>query len=133
VSAVIAQKCDNVQELRHLEGYWQQELKPTHIYATAGRTKREYYEMHKDKISQWQKQYRADNYDKLIASSRARYKEYWNTNKDKILAKKSEKVRCECGSLVWKSNLCYHNKSKKHINHMNNLIMNDTTAVQIPV
>jgi hypothetical protein len=41
-------------------------------------------------------------------------KQYRNDNLDIIKRKKNEKITCECGSCICKSNLSYHLKTKKH-------------------
>jgi hypothetical protein len=42
-------------------------------------------------------------------------KEYQETNKTTILKKKKEKIKCECGCEVTKSNLKQHQRTQKHI------------------
>ena len=66
----------------------------------------EYYYKNKDKIAEQMAEYRAKNKDKF-AEYRA---EYYVKNKEKL----SEKVQCDCGSKVRKSDLTKHLKTKKH-------------------
>lgn len=40
--------------------------------------------------------------------------EYYETNKDKILAQRKEKITCECGSVISRRYITDHNKSIKH-------------------
>ena len=42
-------------------------------------------------------------------------KNYYESNKETIKQQNSEKVVCECGSIVSSSNLPRHKKSKKHL------------------
>ena len=67
---------------------------------------KEYREQNKDKNSEFQKEYREQNKDKISA--------YREQNKDKLSVKAKTKVTCECGSVVNKSSLARHKKTKKH-------------------
>ena len=42
-------------------------------------------------------------------------KEYREKNKETINKKKLEKLICECGATITRSNISTHKKSKKHI------------------
>jgi len=72
--------------------------------------KAERYAKNKDKIAEQKTEYRAKNKDKI----RKINAEYYAKNKDKITEKKKEKVQCECGSEVRRSDLSQHRKTKKH-------------------
>tara|TARA_R110002153_G_C13097779_1_gene476199 strand:+ start:108 stop:632 length:525 start_codon:yes stop_codon:yes gene_type:complete len=61
---------------------------------------------------EYQKQYKTDNKEKLSEYD----KQYKTNNKDKI----NEKIKCECGCIVTRSNLAKHKKSKKHMKLMEN-------------
>ena len=54
------------------------------------------------------KQYQEENKEKLKEYK----KQYQEENKEKI----NEKINCGCGSIVGKSNLLRHKKSKQHLN-----------------
>ena len=71
---------------------------------------KEYRDQNKDKLLAYQKEYREQNKDKLLADK----KEYYQQKKNEILAQRNTKVTCECGSVVNKSSLLRHKKSKKH-------------------
>ena len=75
---------------------------------------KEYYEQNKDKVLAQHKEYREQNRDKILA----RKKEHYEQNKDKVLAQKKVKVTCECGSVIGKSSLARHCKTKKHRNYL---------------
>jgi hypothetical protein len=49
----------------------------------------------------------------------ARDKAYKETNKDEILAKRQEKIICECGEEIAKFSKWYHLKSKRHQEKLN--------------
>ena len=72
--------------------------------------KKKYNEANKEKISEKKKEYYETNKEKLLEKR----KEYYETNKEEILEKIKEKVRCECGSILRKSDMSRHQKSKKH-------------------
>ena len=48
-------------------------------------------------------------------------KEYKKQNRELIDEKAKEKIECECGSNVRKSDLARHRKSQKHLDYLNNL------------
>ena len=192
--------CNDKEELFKREGYWQQKIKCVNKIV-AGRTKKEYYEQHKqiiaekikiyaesnkelikkrakkyrqenaDVIKERKKKYRAKNIDKIKQKKREyydknvdhileyqkkyrdchkakinEYKRKWNAqNKEIISAKKKEyrvkneaiirerkrqyyyknkaiisakgkeKIKCNCGSEVRKSDYSRHCKSLKHL------------------
>jgi len=54
-------------------------------------------------------------HSKTFKTNRA---EYHKTNREHILEQNNQKVTCECGSIVSKSNLCNHKKTKKHIENI---------------
>ena len=86
--------CQDKYELRQREGHFIREL-GTLNKMIAGRTKQEY-----DK-----KNYE-DNKDKIYEQC----KEYYEKNKDK----RKEKITCECGSIICKSDIIKHKKTIKH-------------------
>ena len=68
------------------------------------------YENNKEQIRAQHKEY----YEQHKKQIKARHKEYYEQNKI------SEKMTCECGSFLRKSNLTRHKRSKKHINLIKN-------------
>ena len=77
-------------------------------------TRQEY----KKKDNEKHKKYRDENKEKETN----RHKKYYDENKEK----RKEKITCECGSIVRKSDIARHCKSKKHIAYIqkNNVIYN---------
>jgi hypothetical protein len=69
--------------------------------------KKEYYEAHKEES----KQYREAHKEEILKQNKERYK----ANKEEILKKMSEKITCECGTVISKCKLARHKKSKRHI------------------
>ncbi len=115
--------------LKEREGYWIRTLNSVNR-KIEGRTQKEYREDNKEKIKQYRednkdhykqyrennkekiKQYREDNRDKIIQFK----KEYYQLNKDRINEIRTEKITCECGAIISKTNIAKHKKTKKHIN-----------------
>lgn len=86
--------CNSKEELLAREGYYIRNNECVNR-CIAGRTKQEYYELHKERIDEWQKNYK-------------------KTNKEVLYKKASEKKICECGGKYTVRNLIQHTKSKKH-------------------
>lgn len=80
-------------------------------------TKKKYREENKDEISLRQYFYRKENKEKI--------KDNYEKNKDKINEKKREKFNCECGSSYTYNHKSEHMKTKKHLNYINNLNINN--------
>jgi hypothetical protein len=77
---------------------------------------KEYYEKNKEKIKE-----RINEYNKKYYQKKKEYmKEYYECNKEKLNEQKKEKMICECGSTIRIDNKPRHNKTKKHINFINN-------------
>ena len=45
-------------------------------------------------------------------------KRYYKKHKETVLEKMKEKIKCECGSIINKSEIARHRKSKKHIKNI---------------
>jgi hypothetical protein len=99
--------CNNVEELRKREGYYQLN-NPCVNKCIAGRTQKECAEKfrreHKDDKKEYDEKYREKNKEKKIKND----KEYFEKNKVK-------NINCICGSLISKFNKSRHERSAKHI------------------
>jgi len=73
--------------------------------------KKKYRDDNKEKESMRLKKYRDENKEKIKDMN----KKYYDENKEKIKEKFSEKITCECGSIVRKGDISKHRKSLKHI------------------
>ena len=71
------------------------------------------YEDNKGAIKEQQKEYYEENKDKI----KEQQKQYREENKDKIKEYRSEKLTCECASIVSRKHMARHKKTKKHINY----------------
>ena len=138
--------CNDKYELRQKEGYYIRELSKNLNKNIAGRTLKEYYDNNKEKIKETGKEYRdknkeqikeskkeyRDNNKEKIKDEQKQYyeknkekilekdKQYYDKNKKKILENQKEKINCVCGSCFRKGNLSRHEKTKKHIEFINN-------------
>ena len=76
-----------------------------------------YYGGHKTTISKKGKTYRQNNIQE-------RKKNYYDTNKVKILDKQRLKVKCDCGCEVSTQHIQRHKTTKKHLNLIQNPLIN---------
>lgn len=106
--------CNDINEATARERFWKRELNATLNSCEPNRSKKEWYQDNKEKISERDKQYQQDYRDK-ISEYQVRYQaKYRQDNKDKITEKSKQKVKCDiCGCEVSRNNLPKHKKSKK--------------------
>ena len=112
--------CSCLDELRREEGKHIRAMDCVNKYI-AGRTKKEYYEQNKEKILKKQKEWYEDNKDKIKEYQQAnkdKIKEYQQANKEKI----TQKITCECGSIIQKCEKPRHERSNKHKQYIDNLL-----------
>ena len=64
----------------------------------------------KEKFKEYAIQYRQDNKEIMNEIK----KQYYQDNKEKITERASQKIECECGSVVSRTNIAVHRKSQKH-------------------
>ena len=95
--------CENSKQLRKAEGFYQKKYECVNI-RIEGRTKKEYCEDNKQKISKHRKEYRLENKQKIkeyyqenkqkikeyYQENKEKIKEYYQENKEKILKQKKE-------------------------------------------
>ena len=88
----------------------------------AGRTRKEYEDENKEQKKEYGKKYYIQNKEQI----KEQEKKYREEHKEKIkerekeyyIQNNKEKIKCECGSIVNKSSLIRHKKTKKHIKLM---------------
>ena len=113
--------CNSKLELEKRERYFIEnfecvnKLVPTR---TEKEWNKKYYNDNKEKMIERAKKYREENRE-LLNENR---KKYYNKNLEKIKEKRKEKMICECGLEINKSSLSPHQKTKKHLNNLNNNI-----------
>jgi hypothetical protein len=109
--------------------------------------KKQYYEQNKEKITEKNKRYREQNRDEIseqrkqyyeqnkekVAVQNKRYceqnkgkkaerdRKYYEENKEQIAERMKQKIICECGSILRKSDFPRHQRSKKHQDFLNML------------
>ena len=107
--------CENREELLKREGF---HIKNNECInrCVAGRTIEEWKEDNKEHYTQMRKQYSESNKDYIKQKS----KDYYENDKKNINEKRKEQVDCVCGVSVRKSDIRRHERTKKHIEFINN-------------
>jgi len=95
---------EDKKTLTELEGKYMRELNCVNKFIP-NRTQKEHYEENKEKIKEQSRQYRENNKDKL---------------KEKRDKKYAERYACDCGSIVIVCCKSRHDKTKKHLDYINN-------------
>ena len=108
--------CENKYQAEQRERYWLEELKATLNKQVPTRTIQEYREEYREQKQEYNKEYYETNKEQILEQQ----KEYKEQNKETINEKAKEKIVCECGSNVRKSDLARHRKSQKHLDYLNN-------------
>ena len=126
--------CDNKEQLCKREGEIIR-LLGTLNSRIEGRTPIEYREEHKEIIAERKKKYNEINKDKISKVVKAyceNHKEritevnkiYYENCKDIILKKAGERITCECGCMIRRSDISTHKKTLKHIKLLDTLNIN---------
>ena len=115
--------CNDIDELHKREGYWIRTLDCVNK-CIAGRSRKEWFEDNPEYMKKWWKdnpeylkEYTQKNKEQLLKN----HKRYREKNKEEIEERRKQKIQCECGSIVRKSDLYRHKKTQKHLNYINNL------------
>jgi hypothetical protein len=120
--------CNSKEELRRREG---EEIRSCECVnkRIPGRTKKELYEDNKEEILKQKKKYYETHKQKIIKHKKKYYEEnkeearkYYEEHKKEIEEKGKKKMTCECGSIIRRDCKARHERTKKHINFMNNNI-----------
>lgn len=106
----------NGNDARKKERYYIETLKATLNMYIPTQTIKEYREKNREIINEYQNEYYEKNKEKINEKRKKDYKKYYEKNKEKINEKNKEKITCECGCKIRKSDLPRHKRSKKHIN-----------------
>ena len=84
---------------------------------------KEYYENNKDKIVEYQKEYQKEYYKNNKDKAKEKNKEMYEKNKDRILNKNKQPYTClSCNITMNKSSKTPHEKTKKHLQNLENII-----------
>jgi len=92
--------CENISQKTKRERYWCEMLESSLNSDVPGRTDKEYREDYKEKITEKQK-------------------EYQEIHKKELAEKAKEKINCPCGSVLSRAGKVQHEKTKKHIQYIN--------------
>jgi hypothetical protein len=105
--------CTCIEELYKCEGKWIRELDCVNNHIMGG-TKKEYYELNKDKILENHKEYYELNKDKILEN----HKEWYELNKDKMLENQKQYNELNKDKIA-EYNKQYHqlNKDKRNEKH----------------
>ena len=110
--------CDNREQLSKREGEIIRQI-GTLNKRIEGRTKKEYQQYNREKIKEQRKQNYEDNRDKQLEQM----KKYREDNREKLSEYRKKQITCErCDSIVKKTNITRHQKTKKCLNY--NIINN---------
>lgn len=101
--------CNSRDELNKREGEYMRLLNCVNRIIN-GRTKSEYYDINKDKISLYNKQLYIDKRDEILQRVKKRYE----ANKEEILKKRRGYYLCSCGANVSSANRIRHSATKRH-------------------
>jgi len=105
--------CNDKLELRKKEREYMEEYNPSLNIIKAQREEEEKKE--------YSKEYRKTNREDIREKKKEYHKEYYETKKEEIHEKRKVKVSCGCGSIVRKTDILRHYKTKKHINFINTI------------
>jgi len=99
---IVCNRCNNQDiYIRYPNGFTEQDRKERD---------KEYRRTNKDTIKEHNKEYLQANKERI----KEQKKEYYQKNKQKKSEQRSQKIECECGSIVCRANISTHKRSKKH-------------------
>ena len=79
-----------------------------------------YAELNKQNIAEYGKKYRETHKEQIATRTKEYREKHKEQINEKISENRKEKITCECGSFLRKSDLTRHKRTKKHINLMKN-------------
>jgi len=108
---------DNIKELRYREAYYIRNLDCVNIQIP-DRTPKEWMKKNQEKKKEYDKVYFQKNKEQNKEKIAQQKKKWYETNKDKIAQRNKIKISCNCGSVVRKSVIQRHYKTKKHLKYI---------------
>ena len=118
------------EDLLKIERACMERLGATLNKCVPGRSKKEYQEVNKEKIVEYQKEY----YEATKEQKKEYQKDYYEANKEHIKEyyeatkeQRKEKVTCQCGSVVRKDTMTRHCKTAKHQKYLESLSSSNST------
>ena len=109
--------CENKNQLETRERYWIEERKPTLNKIIPTRNMREWRVANKDKIDEYNREYRPNYYEENREIVKEKSRKYKEENADKL----KEVHTCECGGKYIFSGKSRHIKTLKHIKYFEEL------------
>jgi hypothetical protein len=120
--------CNDGNDARSREEYWRSHFNAKLNIRRAHTTEeekleqhKEYYELNKDKKLEQMKEY----YEQHKGQAKEYYKEYYEQHKDEILEQRKQKITCECGCIIRRSDIAKHSRTQNHINLLDAIPNND--------
>jgi len=120
--------CNNIKQLKDRERWYIQNNECVNK-CIPNRTAAEYYQDNIEYFKEQQKEYREANKDKI----KDKNKKYNEANKDKIKEYNSEKIICQCGCEIRRSDLAAHKKTQKHLDLVQNIVKIKTNKSDVIV
>ena len=80
-----------------------------------------FYENNKEQCKEYAKEYRKEYNENNKEKIKEHKKNYYENNKEKIKQHVSEKITCECGCQIRRSDIAEHKRTQKHIKLMENM------------
>ena len=121
--------CNDNNEATSREQYWISYFKTTLTTKKAyipDEERENYYNYNKDRLLEQKKYYHIKHRENILEykkiyneNNKEDRKIYYEEHKDEILAKRIEKITCECGCIITRHGMTRHKKSSKHLNSLN--------------
>ena len=143
--------CNGYEELHKRERYWLETLGATLNVSIPSRTKKQWHEEYIEHGREYQKQYSIEHRDKRLEYAKKVYennkieisnykKKQYEKNKEKVCERTKQyreankiKVKCDCGSSIYKYCLSFHIQTKKHQSYINSLVAQQDHPLEDPV
>ncbi len=116
IQLIEAFPCTSKDELHKREGYHIKNTPNCINKRIEGRTRTQYKQDNKERISEYKKEHYTNNKEKIIQLVKRNYED----NKERILDYKKQKTICICGSEFRKSDKSKHERSQKHKSFIEN-------------
>ena len=121
--------CNDNNEATSREQYWISYFKTTLNTKKAyipDEERENYYNYNKNRLLEQKKYYHIKHRENILEYKKIYNEEhkedrkiYNEEHKDEILAKRREKITCECGCIITRHGITRHKKSPKHLNSLN--------------
>ena len=110
--------CNSIEELNKREGEIMREIATLNCNI-AGRNKEEYYVDNKEKMNIKDRNYYKLHAEEIKQHKREYREKMTQEQKQAIKDRKREKISCECGCMIARSDIAKHKKTQKHKDLLN--------------